>query len=568
MSQWSLMRKHLVPRKRLTKDNYQFSPDDKSAPVVLAAHRPPPMEFKCSQITIYFAHWYGKGLDEIVKQMHAVLWERHRNPQRHSARTIENDWKSIDGNFMLFLAEMRTAYGRDIALSNIDKSFMRAFIDWLRHRPARSKSGYLSFGAQRKNYTSCKSVLNMLCQRRILPPGNEIFPKNPYPNANRRRTSYKPYSTAERDRLLQALWSDLVAWRTGGLKLGMRTVFTILILLIAARCGRNTTPLLMLTIHSLRDHPLKPDRRLLVTYKRRGYTTHVQSFSRDAEQIEGIITIRLDVAGLFKLACDITVPFRENAPTAMRDALWLWQSESPSMRNKYVLMTEHALFDSISSWSQRHNLRADDGSRLQVSVSRLRKTFERRIWEITDGNLFATAVLGGHTASVADAYYLEAPPEAERNFKWCGEAWVDQLRGVGDSGAGKSSFHIVPTPVAHCRDSLYGKYAPKNGHEHCSSFLTCFRCPSQIVTLDDLWRLMSFYWLLARERGVIPRRQWSKFYAHVIQEIDTSILPIFERDHKEKVKAARERARTDPHPMWRDRRMLSGEPTGAEGLQA
>jgi hypothetical protein len=54
----------------------------------------------------------------------------------------------------------------------------------------------------------------------------------------------------------------------------------------------------------------------------------------------------------------------------------------------------------------------------------------------------------------------------------------------------------------------------------------------------------------------------------VIQEIDTSILPIFERDHKEKVKAARERARTDPHPMWRDRRMLSGEPTGAEGLQA
>jgi hypothetical protein len=115
---------------------------------------------------------------------------------------------------------------------------------------------------------------------------------------------------------------------------------------------------------------------------------------------------------------------------------------------------------------------------------------------------------------------------------------------------------IVRTPVAHCSNSLYGRYSPKNGYEHCNSFLNCFRCPSQIVTTDDLWRLMSFYWLLIKERRVIPRKRWSRIYGFVIREIDRAILPNFER---ELVDAARGRARTEPHPMWRDRSILFGE---------
>ena len=34
-------------------------------------------------------------------------------------------------------------------------------------------------------------------------------------------------------------------------------------------------------------------------------------------------------------------------------------------------------------------------------------------------------------------------------------------------------------------------------------FLNCFRCSSFVVTADDLHRLLSFYWLLVRERGRI-----------------------------------------------------------------
>ncbi len=552
-----------MPRKRLTEDNYQFAPDDKSAPVVLAAHRSPPMEFKCGRNTVRFSHLYGQGLDDIVKHLHVVLWERRRTPERFSASSVHNGWNAMERTFLPFLAEMRVARGHDLTLADLDEPLIRAYIDWLRYYPARTSSGFLAYTGQRVYYKNVKGLLNTLSQRWVLRSAAEIFPKNPYPNSNRRGKPHKAYSTAERNRLLQALWSDLCDWHAGVLKLTVGTVLTIILLLMAARCGRNTSALLGLTIHSLRDHPLKADRKLLVTYKRRGFTTHIQSFARDSEEIERIIPVRTDVTRLFELALEITAPFRKDAPEEMRDALWCYRSEAQDTRGLLTVLNDRSLYQNAARFVIRNKLLADDGNPLQVTISRLRKTFDRRIWEITDGNLLATAMLGGHTLTVADAHYLEAPPEAERNFKWCGEAWVDKLRGVEESNTGDAGTKIVRTPVAHCGDSLYGKYAPKNGYEHCSNFLSCFRCPSQIVTGDDLWRLMSFYWLLIKERGVIPRKRWSRIYGFVIREIDRAILPNFD---KELVGKARERARIDPHPMWRDRSMLYGEPTAAESI--
>jgi hypothetical protein len=469
----------------------------------------------------------------------------------------------MEMTFLPFLAEMRAARGHDLTLADLDEPLIRAYIDWLRYYPARTPSGFLSYTGQRSYYKPIKSLLNTLCQRRLLRPAAEIFPKNPYPNSNRRGKPHKAYSIAERDRLLQALWSDLRDWRAGVLKLTVGTALTIILLLMAARCGRNASALLGLTIHSLRDHPVKPDRKLLVTYKRRGFTTHIQSFARDSKEIEGIIPARADVARLFDLALEITVQFRQDAPQEMRDTLWCYKSESPERRGVITVLNDGSLGGNATDLVRRHKLLADDGSQLSVTVSRLRKTFERCIWDLTDGNLFATAILGGHTPSVADAHYLEAPPEAERNFKWCGEAWVDKLRGVEESNTDDAGAKVILTPVAHCSDSLYGKYAPKNGYDHCTNFLSCFRCPSQIVTGDDLWRLMSFYWLLIKERGVIPRKRWSRIYGFVIREVDRAILPNFD---KELVGKARERARTDPHPMWRDRSMLYGEPTAVVSM--
>ena len=70
---------------------------------------------------------------------------------------------------------------------------------------------------------------------------------------------------------------------------------------------------------------------------------------------------------------------------------------------------------------------------------------------------------------------------------------------------------------------------------------------------SDLHRLFSFYWLLLKERGILGRTRWKNVYSWVIREIDNSITPNFAASV---VAREKERARTSPHPMWRDRGIL------------
>lgn len=64
-----------------------------------------------------------------------------------------------------------------------------------------------------------------------------------------------------------------------------------------------------------------------------------------------------------------------------------------------------------------------------------------------------------------------------------------------------STQDLTPTPTARCKDSLYGEMAPKDGMNHCRSFLLCLFCKSFAVVgePDDLWRLFSFQSFLEAE---------------------------------------------------------------------
>lgn len=539
-----------MPRKRLIRDDYRFTPKDRNTPVVLAARRPPPMHFKAEGNNCNFSSWYGHGIDNIAHHLHSVMWERKRTGAR-TDKTLLNYFHVLDKIFVPFLQELAAAEGRALKLKDITKERIHIFIDWLRHRPAGTETGVLSYGGQRAYYKATKSVLGALCMRRLLPPARSLFPRNPYPGANRRSKGAKPYSSAERDRLLQALVTDLRDWKAGKRKLKAAQVLMLYFLIIAARTGRNTTPLFELTRDALRPHPIKPDRWLLVTYKRRGYSTHIQSFGADERrELSTITSLRASVVTLYEEALAFTQPLVARAPEHLRDRLWLYETGNRGNIGPVSVMSETSLSYSIELFVDHHRLLDDGGRPLVVTISKLRKTFINTIFEDTGGNLVATAMLAGHTPSVSDTQYLEAPPEAERNFKWVGEALVDHLRGHktdGDRAVG------VCTPVSRCKDSLFGKYAPKDGDTHCMDFLNCFRCPSQLVTGDDLWRMFSFYWLLVRERGYLPRNRWHKRYSWVIRVIDRSIAPKF---HPDDVKAARERAHTDPHPMWLTRDAL------------
>ncbi|HEP9852780.1 TPA: hypothetical protein VDW31_006079, partial [Pseudomonas aeruginosa] len=148
--------------------------------------------------------------------------------------------------------------------------------------------------------------------------------------------------------------------------------------------------------------------------------------------------------------------------------------------------------------------------------------------------------------------YLEAPADAEKNWALMGEVRNKELLENDHADLGIIPVKEVNTAVARCKDTVNGHRAPKNG-SHCVEFLNCFRCSSFVVTADDLHRLLSFYWLLVRERGRIGAKNWVRLYRHIIKIIDEKILPKFD---KSTVVAAREKARQNPHPFWKDPEIL------------
>lgn len=536
-----------MPRKRLIESDYKLSALRKAHLDLEPERTPPPMEFEAFN-NLNFRVWYGIGLDEIAKEFHRVLWDGKRTGL-FADRHLYHLYHTLSIGFFTFLQEYREVQRRKLQLSDITPGMVKAFLDWLKHLPAKTKSKSLGYTTQKKIYDSCATVLRTLGREGLVLRGEVLLPRMPFPGSKRRGKRHKPYSSSETERLLTAIARELRESKDGKLHLTPCQVLVHHLLLIAARSGRNTTPLLELTRDSLRDHPIKPNRRLLVTFKRRGYNTDIQSFMvrPSGRQLESITTVSLDVVSLYENVIKLSDPLLSELPESERENLWVYRSVYGRMIGQVRVLSAETMGLAIKAFVKRNQLRGDDGNPLSVTISRLRKTFVNRLWELTGGNTFAVAQLAGHTVDVSDSMYLAAPPEAKRNFKWCGEALVEKLR--NEASASEPDIGVA-TPVARCGDPLHGKFAPKDGKSYCMDFLNCFRCPSQIITVDDLWRIFSFYWLLIRERAHLPRNQWSKRYAWVIREIDRVTAAKF---RKADVDQARNRARTDPHPMWRDR---------------
>jgi hypothetical protein len=229
-------------------------------------------------------------------------------------------------------------------------------------------------------------------------------------------------------------------------------------------------------------------------------------------------------------------------------SLFVYESRSRSSVGQVVRMTRQLLSEGIKNFLAGHDLTAADGRPLQLSVMRLRKTFENRLFSLSGQDPFLTAKLGGHTPKVSNDHYLEAPETAEKDWQLMGEVRNEALMNHGK---------VLPlptrnTPVARCRDTLHGELAPKNG-EHCQKFLACFRCRSFVVTGDDLYRTFSLYWMLVRMRQSMGASAWKRAYGHIIRIIDQEIAPKFDVEY---VTLQRQRAKVDPHPFWRDPELL------------
>jgi hypothetical protein len=350
-------------------------------------------------------------------------------------------------------------------------------------------------------------------------------------------------------------------------------------LTIAARTGRNTTPLLELTRDAVLPHPIKPDKLgLLVTYKRRGRKASVQPFEKPQE-IADMISLPMDVLTLYREVASMTEPLVSEASQEERNQLWLYR-KNRAFSGKVVTLNSDTMYCAVQRLIKRHNL-TEDGKPLQLNISRLRKTFAQRIWQSSGGDLIATAEQLGNTPKVAGQSYVAVTPDMVTNFRrlgilmhadWAGKmddmAFLEELAretGIPADRLRDIAVGYNNTGVGRCTDPRNGANAPGDG-SLCTRWLECFRCPNQLIMESDLHRLFSFYFLLLKERNHISREKWDTLYAPIIQIIDEEIIaPNLRTKHNPsgcfdpyRANRARAEAEMAPHRMWQDRVILGG----------
>ncbi|MBS0227711.1 MAG: hypothetical protein JSS23_03335 [Proteobacteria bacterium] len=495
-----------------------------------------------------FAPYYGLGIDEITyacqRQVERFLSKLDHEIEAASVVGIAN--KCLP-SFFQYLALRTKATRRPHKLSDINRETIDGYLLHI----AQSK---LSIGSQRALYGGIKTTLRALAKRglvRLIARGDaQTFPRNPFPNSARHTKGEKPLSRQERQAFTAAVKTAVMPiFRKDVEVTGELLAYALLI--VALHTGRNTTPLLEMAPDCLRPHP-KKNTRFLVLWKRRGYnasTVIMRNEPTDQNPIEITPAVKWNVVRLIERVIELTTPLRKAAPNQLTNRVWLYQSQS--RRTAYfgsiVSLTDTTLAKAIRKLVNSFNLTDATGKPLRINISRLRKTFANRIFELLDGDLGSTAIALGNTPQVAGRNYMTPNEDSQRNWRFMGEALTQELlnRTLGSTER---------TPAGRCSDPTNGQYAPKREGKTCFEFLNCLRCLNYVVTGDDLYKLFSFYWRILRERDHMDAQLWSKHYAHIPRLIERDVIAVGVEKKIFKpsaVAAARERARHDPHPYWR-----------------
>ncbi|OFA09031.1 hypothetical protein DUPY_02730 [Duganella phyllosphaerae] len=504
--------------------------------------------------------------DDLVETVRDAIWEIKNGGAMEA--TVLNLCASGMRHWFMFLDEFLGKQAGLDSVKQISSKHIERYIEWLIKRFAVKSAKKLRYTSAKAIYSATKSVWTQFVRFGMLK--ETVFPLNPFPSADREYRGQAPLSKSEMEKVLGCLGADLAAIRDGTFDGEHLDRMAVYFLLVAARTGRNLTPLLELRLDCLEPHPLRDDMWVFQVYKRRGYKKNVMPLRFGVKKGDAA-SVLTDVKHLIDEAIALGAPMRAQAPAGLHNRVWL--TPDPSGRPKAI--ERLALNRAISRFIGRHALTSDDlkfdGSTkaLALNVSRLRKTFGQRIWELSGGNLLRTANLLGNTPRITDSHYLGVTPDMERNHKFVGTILHATVSGIAGTDAFKADLatklgvsidRVVQilagennTGVGRCSDYLYGRFAPRNGKDVCTRFLHCFRCPNQVVMESDLHRLYSFYWLLWKERAILGRNKWKQVYAWVIREIDNAIAAQFPIEIVEREKA---RARTNPHPMWMDRSML------------
>jgi integrase len=493
-----------------------------------------------------FTRWYGIGIDPITYACQRQI-ERFLAGQEGALQPTTVVGYCVNGLrfFLDYCSLRRIAYGRELTLTDVHRDMIDGYLGYLAGMGS-------AVNTQKGRYAHIKSILIALGRRSLIsvvPSGdNATFPRNPFPKSNRKAKGETALSKRERQaftvalrQAIKPLWAENVDVNS--------ELLSYAFLVVALHTGRNTTPLMEMSRDCLRAHP-KNNTAFLVLWKRRGYNSSKVALRvmSDAERLlESTPSVRTNVESLIRRVIDLTAPIEAEVPDYLKNRVWLCHSSDTKGIGRFKPLSAAMLTSATNRLVAQYDLCDSDGKPLRITVSRLRKTFANRIFDLTDGDLSITAAALGSTLQVTDRNYLAPSEDARRNWQFMGELLVKELvnRTIGAT--------YKDTPMGRCVDPVNGQYAPKREGATCMSFLNCLRCKHYVVTAEDLYKLYSFYFRVLDERSRMNTHRWKREYAHIPRLIDHYIVDEGLRRgtfNAAAVVAAREHARTLPHPFW------------------
>ncbi|AKA82346.1 hypothetical protein [Pseudomonas synxantha] len=499
-----------------------------------------------SRRTFDFARWYGSGIDAITYACQRQI-ERFVAGQEGtlSVATVAGYCNSGLVQFLDFCMLRATALERELTLNDLNRSLVESYLSHLSGQE-------LTTTAQKNYYAHAKAVLHALGRRGIfslvVSGSDATFPRNPFPNINRKVKGESALSKRERQEFAAALRQAIKPILTNDTP-PTGELLSYALLVVALHTGRNATPLLEMGRNCLRPHP-KDDAVFLVLWKRRGYNTNkvaIRAESKTERVVEAMPSVRFNVERLIRRVMVLTEPLDTEAPDDLKGRVWLYRSRASNTVGQVTSLTKGTLNNGAARIVADYGLKDSDGNPTRINIARLRKTFANRIFEITDGDLATTAAALGNTPRVTDQNYLAPSENSRRNWRFMGELLVEELLTATIGATYKEN------PLGRCADPAYGEFAPKREGATCMNFMNCVRCKHYAVTAEDLYKLFSFYFRVLSERSRIGKRRWAREFSHIHRLIDDYIIAEGLRRGTFKhaaVEAAKKRARIRPHPFW------------------
>lgn len=500
----------------------------------------------------------GKHL--LAAQFRDAIWSLRHHIQ---GNTLHGLISSGLITFWQFLDTVNAKTGQNIAsLRDIDTALISQYLAWLELQVAakgKNRGKPWSLSSKKGAFDRIKTLL--INRQKFSPElmcPDLAFPINPFPRVNIVTPPRQPYTDGELRRILNAVNADLQRLDTEGHDVfTSMQVLTIYLIALAIATGRNPQSLLDLRRDSVRPHPLS-DREILVTEKRRGYSTQITSYSKNHEEnrrSDQLTSIPLNVGDYVRAAMEYTDPLTSDAPARNADFIFLHKIRWGPRGGEIHKLNIRKFNQGAANFVSRHGIKDDHEQPLSLYIARLRPTFGTRLYERTRDVRKVQQALGHSSPQVTARHYISLPENAHRNHTFVGQAmvgWVtekEEKNAVLLAADGK-------IPLADARELLSGGYNTlvarcrnpfrENGST-CSKYLPCFTCPQMVVFEDDLWRLFSFYYKLLYERVRMNPNDWLQTYGPIIKIIDNEIVPDFS---VEKVEAAKSRAQESPHPAW------------------